>query len=72
MSTKLAFDRTLPHRGVRGVAYNRTLIGALMATETLRRYPAELSVELMGAAVGLFAWFVPNAVGGGKAMLHNR
>jgi CIC family chloride channel protein len=51
--------------GLLGVAYNRTILGALSATERLRRWPMELRAALIGATVGLIAWFVPDLVGGG-------
>jgi CIC family chloride channel protein len=51
--------------GVLGVAYNRAMVGALAATDSLRRYPAEWRAALIGALVGLVAWFMPSLVGGG-------
>jgi chloride channel protein, CIC family len=51
--------------GLLGVAYNHTLLGTLAAAEQLRRWPVELRPGLIGAAVGLLAWFAPNLVGGG-------
>jgi CIC family chloride channel protein len=54
--------------GLLGVAYNRTILGALSGTERLRRWPVELRAALIGAAVGLIAWFAPGLVGGGDAL----
>jgi CIC family chloride channel protein len=51
--------------GLLGVAYNRTLLGTLAAAERLRRWPVELRAAVVGAAVGLLAWFAPGLVGGG-------
>jgi chloride channel protein, CIC family len=54
--------------GCLGVAYNYTLLGTLAAVDRLRRWPAELRAALIGAAVGLLAWFAPSLVGGGDAI----
>jgi CIC family chloride channel protein len=54
--------------GLLGVAYNRAILGALKAMELLRQYPAELRAAMIGAAVGLLAWFAPGLVGGGDAI----
>ena len=54
--------------GLLGVAYNHTLLGTLAAAEQLRRWPVELRAGLIGAAVGLLAWFAPDLVGGGDAI----
>ena len=51
-----------------GVAYNRTIIGTLGAMDRLRRWPAELRAGLVGAVVGLLAWFAPGLVGGGDVI----
>ena len=54
--------------GVAGLAatfYNRTLLGAIRAVERLGRWPVELQAAVLGAAVGIFAWFAPGLVGGG-------
>ena len=52
--------------GFLGIAYNRALLGTLAAAERLRRWPVELRAALVGAAVGLLAWFNPGVVGGGN------
>jgi CIC family chloride channel protein len=54
--------------GCLGVAYNYTLLGTLVAADRLRRWPGELRAALIGAAVGLLAWFAPDLVGGGDAI----
>src|SRR6516162_2709666 len=52
--------------GFLGIAYNHALLGTLGAVERLRRWPVELRAALVGAAVGLVAWFKPGVVGGGN------
>jgi chloride channel protein, CIC family len=54
--------------GLLGVAYNHTILGTLAAAEQLRPWPVELRAGLIGAAVGLLAWFAPDLVGGGDAI----
>ena len=54
--------------GFLGVVYNHTLLGTLAAAERLCRWPVELRAALIGAAVGLLAWFAPDLVGGGDAI----
>ena len=54
--------------GLLGVAYNRVLLGTLAAAERLHRWPVELRAALIGAAVGITAWFAPGWVGGGDAI----
>jgi CIC family chloride channel protein len=54
--------------GFLGIAYNRTLLGTLGVAERLRRWPVELRAALIGATMGLIAWFVPGQVGGGDAI----
>jgi CIC family chloride channel protein len=57
--------------GLLGIIYNRTLLGTLAASEQLRRWPAELKALIVGAGVGLLAWFQPGLVGGGDAITQN-
>ena len=45
--------------GFLGIAYNRTLLSTLAAADRLRRWPVELRAALIGAAVGLLAWYAP-------------
>lgn len=54
--------------GCLGVAYNRTLLGTLAVAERLQRWPVELRAAMIGALVGLTAWFAPGLVGGGDAI----
>ena len=54
--------------GLLGIAYNRAILGALVAADRLSRWPVELRAAMIGAAVGLCAWFVPAAVGGGDTI----
>jgi CIC family chloride channel protein len=54
--------------GLLGVAYNRTLLATLVAADGLHRWPVELRAAVIGAAVGLLAWFTPDLVGGGDAI----
>jgi CIC family chloride channel protein len=55
--------------GCLGIAYNQTLLGALAAFERLgRRWSGEARAGLVGALVGLIAWFGPGLVGGGDAI----
>jgi CIC family chloride channel protein len=55
--------------GLIGVAYNRTLLGALAAAERLGRWwSVDVRAALVGAVVGLLAWFGPGLVGGGDAI----
>jgi CIC family chloride channel protein len=51
--------------GLLGVAYNQTLLGTFKATGRLSRWPVELRAGIVGSAVGLVAWFLPDLVGGG-------
>ncbi len=53
--------------GLLGAAYNQTILGALAVTERFL-WPVELRAALIGAAVGLIAWFAPGLVGGGDAL----
>src|SRR5262250_1410320 len=50
--------------GCVGVVYNRAILGTLTVTDRLRRLPVELRAALIGAMVGLLAWFAPGVVGG--------
>jgi chloride channel protein, CIC family len=55
--------------GLLGVAYNRVILGALVAAERLgRRLPGEIRAMTIGAAVGSLAWFWPGLVGGGDVI----
>jgi CIC family chloride channel protein len=54
--------------GLLAVAYNRALLAALAAADSLNRLPVELRAGLVGLAVGGLAWFAPDLVGGGAAI----
>ncbi len=54
--------------GLLAVAYNRTLLGALAVAGRLGWCPVEARAALVGAAVGILAWFAPGLVGGGEAI----
>jgi CIC family chloride channel protein len=45
--------------------YNRALLAAVAAADRLERWPVELRAGVIGAAVGILAWFAPELVGGG-------
>jgi CIC family chloride channel protein len=52
--------------GLMAVVYNRTLLGTLTLANRLGRWPVEVRAGLIGAAVGVLAWFLPHLVGGGQ------
>jgi CIC family chloride channel protein len=52
--------------GLLAILYNRTLLGTIAAFGRLERWPVELRAALVGAAVGVLAWFAPELVGGGE------
>jgi chloride channel protein, CIC family len=55
--------------GLIGVAYNHVLLGALAAAERLGRWlSGDVRAAMVGAGVGLLAWFGPGLVGGGDAI----
>jgi CIC family chloride channel protein len=54
--------------GLVGVAYNRSLLGALAIFDRLRDWPPPLRAAVVGAGVGAIAWFGPALVGGGDAL----
>jgi CIC family chloride channel protein len=51
--------------GLVATLYNGTLLGALRVAERFSRWPVELQAGVIGAAVGILAWFAPGLVGGG-------
>jgi len=51
--------------GAIGALYNSTIIGLLRACDRLIRIPTLLRAALIGATIGLTAWFAPAMVGGG-------
>jgi CIC family chloride channel protein len=52
--------------GFLAVLYNRALLGTLALANRLDRWPVEVRAGLVGAAVGVLAWFLPHLVGGGQ------
>ncbi len=53
--------------GFAGMAYNRSVLGALSLADRLR-WPAELRAAAIGALVGALAWLAPSTVGGGDPL----
>ncbi len=54
--------------GVLGVVYNRSLVGTLNLFAKVPPRAVLLASALVGALVGIVAWFSPGAVGGGHAL----
>jgi chloride channel protein, CIC family len=54
--------------GCLGVVYNRAILGTVIVADRFHRLPVELRAALIGAVVGLIAWFAPGMVGGGDAI----
>jgi CIC family chloride channel protein len=54
--------------GLLGIAYSYTILGTLAVANRLSRWPVEIRALVIGAAVGAFAWFAPDLVGGGDAI----
>jgi CIC family chloride channel protein len=54
--------------GLLAVVYNRTLLATIALAGRLTALPVELRAGLIGAAVGVLAWFAPDLVGGGDAI----
>lgn len=53
--------------GLLAIAYNHVILAAIARAES-RKLPVEIRAGLIGASVGMFAWFAPGAVGGGDAL----
>jgi CIC family chloride channel protein len=51
--------------GLAAALYNRTLLGAIALAERFGRWPVEMQAAVIGAGVGIVAWFAPGLVGGG-------
>ncbi|MGH7176441.1 MAG: chloride channel protein, partial [Tepidisphaeraceae bacterium] len=45
--------------GVLGIAYNRTILGTLALADQCARVPVEARAAIVGAVVGVVAWFTP-------------
>jgi CIC family chloride channel protein len=54
--------------GLFAMLYNRALLATLAAAERLERWPPEFKAALIGAAVGMLAWYAPGLVGGGDVI----
>lgn len=54
--------------GLLGVAYNRAIVGTLVAAQRLRALPVQLRAAGIGAIVGLLACAAPALVGGGDGL----
>jgi CIC family chloride channel protein len=54
--------------GLFAVFYNRALLATLAAADRFERWPPELKAALVGASVGMLAWYAPALVGGGDAI----
>jgi CIC family chloride channel protein len=54
--------------GLAAILYNRALLGSIAAANRLERWPVPLRAAVIGAAVGMLAWFAPALVGGGDAI----
>jgi chloride channel protein, CIC family len=54
--------------GLFAILYNRALLATLAAVDRLSRWPVALRAAVIGAAVGILAWFAPGLVGGGDAI----
>jgi chloride channel protein, CIC family len=54
--------------GAAGVAYCKLLLGGMSLAEKIDRQAPGLTAILVGALVGVLAWFAPNLVGGGEQL----
>ncbi len=52
--------------GAAGVFYCKLLLGAMSVAEKIDRWAPGLTAILVGALVGMLAWFAPAVVGGGE------
>jgi CIC family chloride channel protein len=55
--------------GFAGVAFNRSLLRTLDLFQRLRGWPGWMRGAVVGAGVGIVAWFTPHAVGGGNGLV---
>jgi CIC family chloride channel protein len=51
--------------GLLGTAYCRAILWALAVSDHLARWPVQARAAVVGAAVGVLAWYAPDMVGGG-------
>ena len=54
--------------GLLAIAYNHALLMSIAVTERFARVPAEVRAGVIGAGVGMVAWFAPDLVGGGDGI----
>lgn len=54
--------------GFAGIAYNRAIIVACAVVDGFAGVPPELRAFVIGALVGVLAWFAPDMVGGGDTL----
>jgi len=54
--------------GVTAVGYNRSILGALALGDAARWLPVEFRAAIIGALIGVVAWFAPGLVGGGDGI----
>jgi CIC family chloride channel protein len=54
--------------GFVAVAYNKSILGAIGIAQKLDGYAIEVRAAVVGAAVGVLAWFAPALVGGGESL----
>ncbi len=54
--------------GLFAILYNRVMLRTIAAANRLERWPVPLRAAVIGAAVGVLAWFAPGLVGGGDSI----
>jgi len=54
--------------GLLAVAYNHTLLATMTMVDRATAIPIEFRAAMIGAAVGIVAWFLPDLVGGGDPL----
>jgi CIC family chloride channel protein len=54
--------------GLVGAAYIRVILGSLAVADLTGRFPVTVRAAMIGALVGLLAWWAPQLVGGGDAI----
>ena len=57
--------------GILGVLFNRALLGSLRLFERTARWPFGLPAALVGAAIGLVGWWMPETLGGGGPLVQD-
>ena len=57
--------------GLAATLYNRTMLGAMAQVERWTAVRVEARAALIGAVVGLLAWYLPDMVGGGSDLTQN-